>query len=64
MFMAMNVYTKKSEPGVVAHACIPSYLGSEDLEDHNSMPSKAKSQQGSMLINKPGMVVYACNLSH
>jgi hypothetical protein len=32
----------RMKPGVVVHACKPSYLGGRDQEDHISRPAQAK----------------------
>jgi hypothetical protein len=33
------------QPGTVAHACNPSYLGGRDQKDHGSKPAQANSSQ-------------------
>jgi hypothetical protein len=43
---------KKKNPGIVTHACKPSYWGGGNWENHNSRPAIRKSSQDPISINE------------
>jgi hypothetical protein len=50
--------------GMVDHACNPTYLGGEELEDYSSRPTQAKISETLISINKAARVVHRCNTRH
>jgi hypothetical protein len=47
-----HIETSENQPGLVAHACNPSYLGGRDWEDNYPSKSGGKSSQDPISINK------------
>jgi hypothetical protein len=53
-----------SSLGMVAHACNPSYLGGENLEDHGSRPAWAKKLARPHQNKYVSMVAHTSNASY
>jgi hypothetical protein len=49
---------------VMMHTYNSSYLGGRDWEDHDLSPTRIKSYQDPISINKPGKVVHNSNSSN
>jgi hypothetical protein len=67
MIKVLHIYmyeTRIISPGMVTHACNPSYLGDGDQEDHGLRPAQAKSSQDPHLNKWPGKVTHACHPSY